>query len=61
MSRVLHRNLHAPPPLAVSSQGIEIRLADGDTIIEASGGSADRLGAAVAHPTETEHAAALAA
>lgn len=39
MSRVLHRSTGAPP-LAVSAQGIHIRTADGQDIIDGSGGAA---------------------
>lgn len=40
-SRVLHRNLKAPPPpTVVGGQGIYLHLADGRRIIDASGGAA---------------------
>ncbi len=39
MSRVLHRAGGAPP-VAVGGEGIRLRLADGRTIIDASGGAA---------------------
>jgi adenosylmethionine-8-amino-7-oxononanoate aminotransferase len=41
MSRLLHRTLAAPPPpLAVSGQGMVLRMADGREIIDGSGGAA---------------------
>ena len=40
MSRVMHRSSKATFPLAVSGQGIELTLADGRTVIDASGGAA---------------------
>ena len=39
MSRVLHRSA-TPPPVAVSGEGIYLRLADGTEIIDGSGGAA---------------------
>ncbi|MEO8715955.1 MAG: aspartate aminotransferase family protein, partial [Acetobacteraceae bacterium] len=39
MSRVLHR-AGGTPPVAVGGEGIRLRLADGTTIIDASGGAA---------------------
>ena len=40
MSRVMHRSSKTTFPLAVSGQGIELTLADGRTVIDASGGAA---------------------
>ncbi|MCC6210279.1 MAG: aspartate aminotransferase family protein, partial [Burkholderiales bacterium] len=40
MSRILHRNPGAPPPLAASARGITITDASGRTYIDASGGAA---------------------
>ncbi len=40
MSRILHRTLHADPPLAVAAQGMTVTMADGRQIIDASGGAA---------------------
>ena len=39
MSRVLHRSATVPP-IAVGGEGIRLRLADGRTIIDGSGGAA---------------------
>ena len=39
MSRILHRS-PTPPPVAVSGEGIYLRLADGTEIIDGSGGAA---------------------
>ena len=40
MTRIIHRSLRAVPPTAVSSSGIVINDADGNTYIDASGGAA---------------------
>ena len=40
MSRLLHRTLHADPPIATSGQGIYLHAADGRQIIDGSGGAA---------------------
>ena len=39
-SRLLQRNLHADPPLALRGQGIFIEDSNGRTIIDGSGGAA---------------------
>ncbi|HWK46219.1 MAG TPA: aspartate aminotransferase family protein [Stellaceae bacterium] len=40
MSRLVHRSLHATPDTVVGGDGILLRLADGRSIIDASGGAA---------------------
>jgi len=40
MSRLLHRSLHAEPPLAVGGKGMWIRTADGRDILDGCGGAA---------------------
>ena len=40
MTRLLHRTLHADPPLAVGGQGMWIRTDDGRDILDGSGGAA---------------------
>jgi adenosylmethionine-8-amino-7-oxononanoate aminotransferase len=40
MSRVLHRTVEDRPPIAVSGNGLILRLSDGREIIDASGGAA---------------------
>src|SRR5271165_6305112 len=40
MSRILHRDLRAAPPVAVGGQGIMLHLSDGRSIIDAAGGAA---------------------
>ena len=40
MSRLLHRQVHKAPPVAVSAQGLVIRTAAGREVIDASGGAA---------------------
>ena len=40
MSRLLHRTLHADPPLAVGGSGMWIRTADGRDILDGCGGAA---------------------
>jgi adenosylmethionine-8-amino-7-oxononanoate aminotransferase len=40
MSHLVHRSLRSSPPLAVGGEGIHLRLADGRTVIDGSGGAA---------------------
>ncbi len=40
MTRLLHRNIHATPAVAVGGQGVELFDADGRAYIDASGGAA---------------------
>lgn len=40
MSRVLHRSVRSTPPRAVAGKGIHVTLADGRTVMDASGGAA---------------------
>ena len=40
MSRILHRDLRAAPPVAVGGQGIMLHLSDGRRVIDAAGGAA---------------------
>lgn len=40
MSRLLHRQVHRAPPVAVSAQGLVVRTVEGREIIDASGGAA---------------------
>ena len=40
MSKIIHRNLRAIPPLAVGAHGIVLRDSRGNTYIDASGGAA---------------------
>ncbi|MBX3582763.1 MAG: aspartate aminotransferase family protein [Rhizobiaceae bacterium] len=40
MTRILHRAIHATPPVAVGGTGIELRDASGRSYIDASGGAA---------------------
>src|SRR5207302_11470144 len=57
MSHIIHRNLRAVPPTAVSASGIEIVDRDGRRYIEASGGAAvSCLGHAHPHVLAAMHA-----
>ena len=40
MTHIIHRNLLARPPIAVSAHGIEVRDSEGRTYLDASGGAA---------------------
>ncbi|HUA77510.1 MAG TPA: aminotransferase class III-fold pyridoxal phosphate-dependent enzyme, partial [Acetobacteraceae bacterium] len=40
MSRLLHRSFAAPPPMVESGQGIWLRLASGEKVLDGSGGAA---------------------
>jgi len=59
MTHVLHRNLRADPPVAVSGVGLVLRTADGREILDAAGGAAvsclghghPRVAAAIAEQT----------
>ena len=57
MSHIIHRNLRAVPPTAVSASGIEIVDRDGRRYIDASGGAAvSCLGHAHPHVLAAMHA-----